>query len=134
MSDFWPEELGSTTPEPPVSILREQARHLSSRTKGFLEGIVSTTREKKEGEEDLFHHVFFIVAPMLDNYSYRLLWVVHSINLYPVTIECQSTETRYVCPDLETFQMNLKRCFADGATQRVIGALLAQSSESVRSS
>lgn len=59
----------------PISLLKQEAQHLREKTKGILEGVVTTT----EGGGDSLIHSFFIKAPLLDGYRYRLVSVSHSI-------------------------------------------------------
>src|SRR5229473_2311676 len=76
--DLW----GDLIAEPvrtPVTILKEQATLLGSKTNQMVLAEVKT--EVEEGE---FVHAFELVVPFLEYYRYRLFTVQHSITLYPV--------------------------------------------------
>ena len=121
MPNLWPGNFGDLTVTPPLTLLREQANHLSQQSKGLLEGLVSTT---KDG--DNFVHSFYVVAPSLDNYTYLLFAVNHPVQLYPAQFFTDSAEPPLRSASPEQFQEHLKTVLNSERTLRVIRALLAQ--------
>jgi hypothetical protein len=79
--DLWP-DIEQSKDVLPVTILREQAAALGKKTSHLLEGRVSTRTD----EDGNFVHSFYVVAPTMDNYSYRLLTITHGAEPYPVTV------------------------------------------------
>lgn len=125
MPDLWPAELATSEETPPVAILHEQAQHLTTRTKGVIEGKVTTTK-KSVSDRDLFLQDFFLVVPSLDGYSYKFLNATHDISLYPVTINCFANGQGVKCDNPDAFMTALAELFAHPKTLKVIGALLVQ--------
>jgi hypothetical protein len=82
MIDLWPEQLEDTEIRSPVSILREQATLLGSKTNNLVQADVEIGNTATGN----FLYHFFIVAPTLNNYHYRLFSVEHDIALYPSLI------------------------------------------------
>lgn len=83
MDDLWPDELDDATVRAPVTLLREQAVLLGKKTSNLIEAEV----ELGSNVDGNFTYHFFIVAPTLNNYHYRLFSVEHTIALYPVLID-----------------------------------------------
>jgi hypothetical protein len=124
MPDLWPADLGDFKLMPPVSILREQADWLSKKTKGRLEGKVISGRDSLS-----FIHRFLVVAPALDNYSYELFHVLHSIDYYPLQISTGPTGYYKECKDEQQFLAAMKEFLANDKTKKVVSAILAQIDE-----
>lgn len=124
MTDLWPETLGQLTQTPPNTILREQGQILANKTKGLLEGVVSTS---KSGTG--FLHQFFLVAPLLDNYTYRLLLVQHDLGLYPAEATFEGDGQTTKCNSAEEFQRFLRSVFSSPKTMEIVSVLLAQMQE-----
>lgn len=82
MIDLWPPELKVAPVKSPVAILREQAALLKSKTDGEIEADVELGESKTQG----FIYHFYLIAPTLNNYRFRLFSVVHDVSLYPVRI------------------------------------------------
>jgi hypothetical protein len=121
MPDLWPSEFGTIGVTPPLVTLKEQADAISSKTQGRIVGQVQTSRHS-EG----FAHGFFLVAPLLDNYTYRLFVVVHNLQLYPLDIQADVINRTSHCDSPEDFLNQLREIFAAEQTKNVIKAILAQ--------
>src|SRR6266487_1968912 len=119
--DLWPNEFGNLDVPPPIQTLKEQADNISKKTAGRIVGQVLTSRHS-EG----FAHDFFLLAPFLDDYTYRLFMVTHSVQLYPLTIHADVVNQVYQCDSPKDFQERLRTIFAAEETKRVVSALLAQ--------
>lgn len=82
MIDLWPDILPSQEVRSPVAILREQAAILGDKTQNAITADVELSETQTQG----FIYHFYLVAPALNNYYYRLFSVIHDISLYPVNI------------------------------------------------
>lgn len=123
MPDLWPEDLGVATDiKPPVAILREQADLLTKKTQGKLEGRITSS-----GKPDkTFTHQFFITAPALDEYSFRLLSIHHPIDYYPLVLSFDAVNRSTQCGDESEYINVLRDTLADEKTKKIITAILAQ--------
>ena len=118
--DLWPADLGATDVVPPVVILRQQATMLGQRTQNILLGEVLS----EPGEEDTIYHNFYIKAPALGNYRYKLFWISQKItSLYPIWISGSEQSLE----DATMLRSALIAVFNSDNTKRVIQSLLAQS-------
>jgi hypothetical protein len=79
--DFWPPDIFADDVRTPSAILREQALLLGSKTRNLIMGEVQT-----EGGDDWFTIRFYLVAPVLDGYRYKVCVLRHDISLFPVYI------------------------------------------------
>ncbi|MBU2490912.1 MAG: hypothetical protein KKA60_16125 [Proteobacteria bacterium] len=143
MEDLWPGMTREDQLRAPVSILREQAAFLAGKTGRLVEALVK--REERAGKAELmgeagtpgyFRFSFFLVAPRLEDYRYRLFHIHHDFNLYPVIIypdEGVKTEIRpggeegILAENEEEFRAALRSIFSAKKTARIIRALMAQS-------
>ncbi|MFP4440191.1 MAG: hypothetical protein ACLFVO_23400 [Chloroflexaceae bacterium] len=141
MTDLWPDDIAVTTARSPVSILREQAAILGKKIRNLVEATVMAQdvgdpTTKKPG---IFTYSFYLVAPALHNYHYRLFSITHDIELYPVTflLDCEvanqilNTETaeswvQVKAESEEDLIRVLKSIFNANKTRQVIQAMLAQ--------
>jgi hypothetical protein len=86
MSDLWPKDIGQTALRAPVTILREQASLLGEKTQNLVKADVDTLSPHSPynqfGAE--FVHRFYLIAPALDDYRYKLFEITHPVDLYPV--------------------------------------------------
>lgn len=143
MTDLWPAEIDVTSLIPPATILREQATMLGKRTKNIVLGEVKA----REVENQDFSYDFYIVAPALGNYRYKLFTISYSVDLYPVIIEIEKNivygmlENRrggLINPmkvdSEDMFLEILKEIFGSSKTKRVISTLLAQSTADYKAS
>jgi hypothetical protein len=112
--DLWP-EIEQTELLPPVAILREQAALLGKKTNHLLEGQVVTKTDVGR-----FFHSFYIVAPALSSYTYRLFGINHDENLYPVQADSASLGSE------QELLEHIRKILNSDKTKRVIGSLLAQ--------
>jgi hypothetical protein len=122
--DLWPAEFGTGEITPPVHILREQANLLGKKTGGAVVGVVQTTKDV-----DGFIHTFYLRAPLLDNYSYRLFSVAHGIGFYPLRLVAaglaqELADVRVV--DKDQLLDFLRKILNDPKTKQVVQALRDQ--------
>lgn len=132
--DLWP-AIEQSTVVPPVAILREQAAALGKKTSHLLEGRVQTRTDEK----GVFTHSFYVMAPTLDNYSYRLFSITHGAEPYPVTVP----DPQIIDPGVSSFHVHsidgalritsekellefLRTVLSADKTKRIVGSLLSQ--------
>ncbi len=158
LESLWPQELAVANVITPVVILREQAAALGKLTKNVLEGeVVSATDDeqnvnaatavlfrgrglssverqvRERQQEPVFYHSFYIKAPALGNYRYKLFYVHHHTVLYPATIvadekqDSAGSKGLFQCKNEEEFKAALTSIFASDETKRIVSALLTQS-------
>ena len=116
---------------------------LSKKTKGILEGKISTYTEK-----NAFYTSFYIVAPELDNYRCTLMRMVSGATLYPVYL-CGYSEPEnyhdgievklpgtnsdemplasYVAFDYDELEETVKQILSSKETADIIHSLMSQS-------
>jgi hypothetical protein len=139
--DLWPDDIATKRVRAPITILREQAAVLGQKTRNLVQGDVVNNQRMSTNE--YFVYDFYIEAPTLDNYSYKLLSVYHHISLYPLEINVEESIFQEVLSDLnvgqneageptifvdseEGFVEALRLIFRADKTMRVITALLSQ--------
>jgi hypothetical protein len=125
MTDLWPDEFGKSDVTPPRAILREQAELLGKKTQGRLEGLVKTTAATR----DSFAQHFYLSVPVLEDYRYRLLVVVHPVQFYPLDVEADVLSKTFQCATEKDFKEALREIFNSDETKRIITALVAQVEE-----
>jgi hypothetical protein len=121
MPDLWPDDFGPTNVTPPLALLREQADMLSRKTQGRLKGNVAATQNNGNAIYN-----FYVTAPTLGPYTYRLLSIEHPMQLYPLTIYSEPAEQKWTCANEEQFVSTLRTVLADVPTKNVINSILAQ--------
>lgn len=124
MDDLWPTDFGTFDTPPPRSILREQADLLSKKTRGALEGVVTTSPHGNG-----FAHNLMVVVPLLDNYTYRLLVVVHPLQFYPLDLQADVMGQTFRCGTEQEFKEKLRAVLGSDQAKNVIKAIRAQLDE-----
>ncbi len=133
--DLWPPSFDTVAAEnTPVAILREQAMLLEQKTNGLVLAEVRTGSDYNSGylavsgeKANLpLSHSFYLIAPALENYRYRLFRVDQAIELYPLLIKDGPIGEEEVYSE-ERFLEVLRKMFAAEKTQKVIQSLIAQS-------
>jgi hypothetical protein len=143
-SDLWPPSISGPEIIAPVTILREQAALLGTKTNGLVLASVSTTPRSgrqwfeptdeplttnklgnKASSEEKFIHSFRLVVPALEDYTYTLFRIEHGIDLYPVRFHAPRTLGRVAKTENE-FVNTLRKVLSSESTQRVIRSLIAQ--------
>ncbi|MCZ7648472.1 MAG: hypothetical protein M5U26_24965 [Planctomycetota bacterium] len=127
--DYWPANIATSGIATPSLILREQARYLGQKTKNVVEGRVLPT---PMGESIVVY--FDLVVPALNNYSFRLLRVVHGPLGYPADVHFLDTETKggplsgkhFRAGNETSFRKFLKQVLASDETRRILGSLITQ--------
>lgn len=107
----------------PANYLVEQAKLLTLKTKGVLQGAVETGPTYGGFRSELS-----VVVPSLNNYQYELLTMKYGIgpNQYPVTIREAVSGQEYKCTSPEQISDTLRGILSSQAIHKILGALRAQ--------
>jgi hypothetical protein len=108
----------------PISIMKEQAELLTSKTEGLLVGEIQPSINN-----EFIVIRLFITVPALRNYRYSLLQYTQPITLYPGTMYWPTMGQSTQVSDEKTFLESLKAILSSPQTQQVIAGLLAQARE-----
>lgn len=141
--DLWPSGIENQRVSSPVTILKEQAYLLGEKTKNLVQAEIFD-EEERQGMSFSFR--FFLVAPVVGNYHYKLLSIQHDISLYPVEITVEDSilseirrsfpvrsyddrgEYEYIFAETEEkFIEVLRGIFNSTKARQVLTALLSQS-------
>ena len=131
--DLWPADLGGEEADVPVLLLRSQAALLGAKPNNMVEARVSTqTGESLERRPPrpqpvkvpFFRHNFDLVVPALEQYTYRLFWISHGIDSYPVTWTLELNQGKL--ESREEFVDWLAETLGSERTKKIIRTLLAQ--------
>ncbi len=106
----------------PTAILRGQAEMLGKVTNKLLEGEVDV----RTTGASLFYVDLNVIVPNLENYSYTVLTVKHSILIYPLEIVKTVDGEDYECDNEEEFLRDLGTILSSKEMRGVISALLSQ--------
>src|SRR5262245_44956146 len=109
--DLWPEDFGIDDFVTPVTLLKEQAALLGSKTHNLVEATVSTGSNHPD-----FIHILYLIAPALDNYRYQLITLRHTIDLYPVQINYLPTNQKIEASNPEAYKNILRQLLNDTTT------------------
>lgn len=122
--DLWPSQFKPAPMTTPVALLRSQAALLPNKTDSLVEAFVIS---RKQGNDLL--HQFYLRAPILDNYSYLLLTLVHPLHIYPVTLVAETTGKSYTAASPEQFVQQVGDILSAPETVKVIESLIVQSQQ-----
>ncbi len=153
MTDLWPSDLATTTTRSPLTVLKEQASLLGLKTRNIVKAGVRrfqaippppsigylTTAKSVPRPDEPFQYAFYLQAPALDNYTYRLFSAAYDVNLYPVRVlvdediaaEMVAGSDEHFANSEEDFKQLLSRILGSQKTRKVINALLSQSTDLV---
>jgi len=85
MENLWSLDIAEVKVNTPKEILDEQAYWLGQITKNLITAEVEV--DDYALRKGIFDNNFYIVAPTLDNYRYRLFTVEHDMDIYPLKID-----------------------------------------------
>lgn len=142
MESLWPDDVDiGCKSSSAITILREQAIMLGNATNNILKGEV---RGKKESPSGKMIFDFYILAPLLQNYRYKLLQLqIDMVNLYPVELYVNEEISRELGFEVEEnrgkspiliydenqLKAELQRIFATRITRNVLRNLIDSSRE-----
>jgi len=115
---LWGELSLEIQEKPPVAYLKEQANKISSLTKNILRGQVVIYGE--------FSFDLELVAPALNNYTYTILRMYSSLNMYPLEINAYGIGN-YKCENEDQFVDAIRAILSSPKVHGVITSLVAQS-------
>ena len=121
MASLWniPDAAGAKTP---LSMMKEQARFLTSETDGVLKGTVETS-----GSNDRFVIELQIEVPRLSNYLYSLLKYTQPMpGLYPGYLHAFPTKIGNQIGNEGDFEKALQEALSSQKTTEVLLSLIAQ--------
>jgi len=122
MPDLWPDDFGVQDVTPPIGILREQAEALAKKTKGLVIARVVSGKN-----DTTFFHRFVLEVPTLEDYSFTLFTISHTILLYPVHISGEGLKSSGA-KNPEDFAQNLREVLGTPTVKKAVLALQAQAS------
>lgn len=136
MESLWPDEIGKAAFVAPVTILKEQAKYLGERTNNIVVADVSPLTLRTNSASIAFG--FYVEAPALSDYSFRLFAISHEPDPYPLIFHLdrdlikdigleQEPGVGVIANDEEEFVEILGMVLRAEKTQRIISALLSQS-------
>jgi hypothetical protein len=106
----------------PYAILLEQAETLTRKTKGIIIGKVM--RGNTVGDE--FENSLMMIVPSLNNYTYVVAEVVHSISLYPARLRDAQTGMGGEVANEKELKEGLRRLLSSEQVRNVLKGILAQ--------
>lgn len=127
--NLWPDFAIEAT-RSPKTILKEQAGYLMAKTKNVLSASVVTSQNN-----DKLTHDFYVVAPALKNYRYKLFSVEQGVRLYPVSIQWDADDAIpwewQQDPIMNEAKLTetLQKIFTAQSTAEIITSLISQSVE-----
>jgi len=135
MKDLWPSEIGYAEGKAPVTILKEQASLLGAKTENMIKAEVSYIKGSSFMDQNGFAYDFTILAPLLEDYRYRLFTIKHDVELYPLKIytddeilgEISPAEKDKIVINSEAELLEaLKKILNSKKAKRIISAMLLQ--------
>jgi hypothetical protein len=135
MQNLWPDFAIEKT-KSPKAILKEQAGYLMGKTNNVLSAEIETIHY--QGDIGNIIHAFYVVAPEMNNYRYRLFGIKHKvIDYYPLVIDWEGWTLPWEHGQNGTKEVNNEKEFIDSLreiiqsplTTRTISYLFAQSTE-----
>jgi hypothetical protein len=106
----------------PKAVLLEQAQLLTDATKGVLVGVVG----EREEYGDNFGYDLDVTVPTLNNYSYTVLTIRHSLDLYPVAIAARRPPKDLTCDNEQDFERALEAILGSAEVKDVLARLRSQ--------
>ena len=114
MTDLWPEDINIPDLIAPVTILKEQASLLGTKTNNVVKAEVTTSKPRLS-EEGKFYYVFYLVAPALNNYYYELFAITHGVELYPLVFNLDEDIRNEIAPEIKGCAASIIRIWAIGS-------------------
>ena len=119
--NLWGDLKDLETVRTPKTVLKEQAQILTEATDGILVGDV---RESEIRGEFLIY--LEIKVPALNNYTYTVMSVRHSIDMYPARVNAEKPNVSQVCDNEEDFTGVVETVLSSDEMKTIVSRLLAQ--------
>ena len=127
---LWPTFDTVNLERDPRIILKEQAMFLEKATKNVLSAEIRTVADNYNLSRNKIVYDLQIVAPLLSDYRYNLLKIEGSLEaLYPIKINPSLGQKEEIVKNESEFINALERIFKSDATKKIIGVLLARSTD-----
>lgn len=145
--DLWGDLPETDDATDPVTVLRQQASLLGSKTKQILTGVVSRPAKRNRTLADRLHAPgrpdeassglskqdemmevrFLIRCSVLDNYMFHVLTLNYPLlTVFPMQIVDETTGRRHVCKSVDELRTVLQQILGSSQLRRVISALLRE--------
>lgn len=132
MENFWP-KLENPQILDPSHLLKEQGAFLEKVSDGILTFEISKRIFPHEdwSSNKAFRLDFYIHAPLIDDYKFLLLYVVHDVIMtYPLTVGFFDDDTKdQTASDNEEYKKIVKDLLGSDSTKVIIENLYARSSK-----
>jgi hypothetical protein len=127
--DLWPGTFGPADEESPISVLREQAALLASKTNKLVRAEVEDTTKHYDGDAfgPNLSARFVLVAPALGGYRYILFRISYPVVLYPVGISDTPVGGYIEAQSAAELRSWLSEILRASETQRIISSLMSES-------
>ncbi len=120
IEDLWGDLPPVDVVRTPTVVLKEQGELLKQKTKGLL--VCHVPRDRESGTD--ISGAFFIVAPALGEYRYKVLDFSYGLGIYPAHV-LGDIHTSYVeCKDEGEFLNIVKSIFSSDQIRAVISRLI----------
>lgn len=151
MPDLWPSDFAAVaTSKSAVTILKEQASLLGSKTKNIVKAYVTRLSVpvvldspfagySTASRAEPFQYGFYLRGPALDNYTYRLFTISFGVDPYPAKLEVDDDIGKelsvvpgqgIIAADETQFVQVLSDVLASQKTRKIIHAIYSQSIDS----
>jgi hypothetical protein len=123
MEKLWEFEENTPSGENPKKFLYQIAYQLKLDTDGLIEALI--TENSSESEPEIIF-AFYLVAPRLRNYSYRLFQIEFKHLVAPYPIKCiqyakaVKNNQHFECIDFKDFEKKLKEHIKNPITKGII--------------
>lgn len=124
-TDLWPEHFEDTNSIPPVAYLRYQATLLGRKTQHLVEAEVESNALRENA--GTIYHNFYIVAPLLGDYRYKLFYVAHGFDSYEKRVVLADEQERIEFSNIGEFLDGLSVFLKSEKVRRLITGLVNQS-------
>jgi hypothetical protein len=105
----------------PKTVLEEQANLLTKATKGVLFGVVEDASYPGQ-----FQYNLDVRVPSLNNYSYTILSVSHSLDLFPLRLRAERPATDVKIDSDDQFEDLLERILSSSEVRSALSRLKSQ--------
>ncbi len=122
--DLWPSDIGIASLVTPVTILREQAALLGEKTGNLVQAEVKTSSSGQ-----VVTHSFNLIAPAMGNYRYRLLSATHNVEVYPLSLNFDPTNSGITVKTEQEFIEQLSKWLSSEKAVNIVKSLIAQSQQ-----
>jgi len=120
--NLWGDLSDLETVRTPQAILHEQAGYLTEATESALVGKV----EVRNIVSSDFCYDLDVLVPALNNYTYTILTISHSVNLYPVRVHAGAKGISSRCENEEEFEETVAQILSSKEVKRILSRLLSQ--------